>query len=56
VFAVRAGMVSLLEGAGVGVDVDEALVRSEHKEFREGRVAAWRNPTWRAPDGAVREW
>ncbi|KAJ6628381.1 mandelate racemase/muconate lactonizing enzyme domain-containing protein [Mycena sp. CBHHK59/15] len=56
VFAMRAGMVSLLEGAGLGVDVNEVLVRNEDKEFRAGRVAAWRNPTWRGPDGAVREW
>ncbi|KAJ7088133.1 enolase C-terminal domain-like protein [Mycena epipterygia] len=56
VFAVREGMVSLLEGAGLGIEVDEARVRSEDKEFREGRVAAWRNPIWRGPDGAIREW
>ncbi|KAJ6628371.1 enolase C-terminal domain-like protein [Mycena sp. CBHHK59/15] len=70
VFAVHAGMVSLLERAGLGVNVNEALVGSEDKEFREGRVAAWCNPTCecrcyggadicipgRGPDGAAREW
>ncbi|KAJ7757197.1 enolase C-terminal domain-like protein [Mycena maculata] len=56
VFAVRDGMVSLLEGAGLGIEVDEERVRSEDGQFRAGRVGAWRNPVWRGPDGAVREW
>ncbi|KAJ7461157.1 enolase C-terminal domain-like protein [Mycena latifolia] len=56
VFAVREGMVSLLEGAGLGIEVDEAYVRAEDREFREGKVKAWRNPIWRGPDGAIREW
>ncbi|KAJ6550983.1 mandelate racemase/muconate lactonizing protein [Mycena vulgaris] len=56
VFAVREGMVSLLEGVGLGIEVDEARVRREDKEFREGRVTAWRNPIWRGPDGSIREW
>lgn len=49
VFAVKEGMVSLLEGAGLGIEVDEARVRSEDKEFREGRVKAWRNPVCELP-------
>ncbi|KAJ7690232.1 enolase C-terminal domain-like protein [Mycena rosella] len=56
VFTVREGMVALLEGSGLGIEVDEARVRSEDSEFREGRVKAWRNPIWRGPDGAIREW
>ncbi|KAJ7229313.1 mandelate racemase/muconate lactonizing enzyme [Mycena haematopus] len=56
VFAVREGMVSLLEGNGLGIVVDEARVRSEDLAFREGQVKAWRNPVWRGPDGALREW
>ncbi|KAJ6574437.1 enolase C-terminal domain-like protein [Mycena capillaripes] len=56
VFAVREGMVSLLEGNGLGIEVDEARVRSEDRAFREGEVKAWRNPVWRGPDGAIREW
>ncbi|KAJ6452777.1 enolase C-terminal domain-like protein [Mycena sanguinolenta] len=56
VFAVREGMVSLLEGNGLGIEVDEARVRSEDLAFREGQFKAWRNPVWRGPDGALREW
>ncbi|KAJ7789822.1 mandelate racemase/muconate lactonizing protein, partial [Mycena leptocephala] len=56
VFSVREGMVSLLEGNGLGIEVDEERVRSEDRAFREGKVKAWRNPVWRGPDGAIREW
>ncbi|KAJ7624768.1 mandelate racemase/muconate lactonizing protein [Roridomyces roridus] len=56
VFAVSEGSVSLLEGAGLGIVVDEERVRMEDGEFREGKVGAWRNPVWRGPDGALREW
>ncbi|KAJ7255641.1 mandelate racemase/muconate lactonizing protein [Mycena rebaudengoi] len=56
VFSVREGMVALLEGAGLGIEVDEARVRDEDRQFREGTVKAWRNPVWRGPDGAIREW
>ncbi|KAJ7624740.1 mandelate racemase/muconate lactonizing protein [Roridomyces roridus] len=56
VFAVSEGSVALLEGAGLGIVVDEERVRMEDREFREGRVGAWRNPVWRGPDGALREW
>ncbi|KAJ7834252.1 mandelate racemase/muconate lactonizing protein [Mycena olivaceomarginata] len=41
---------------GLGIKVDEARVRAEDLAFREGRVKAWRNPVWRGPDGAIREW
>jgi galactonate dehydratase len=44
VFSVREGMVSLLEGNGLGIEVDEERVRSEDRAFREGKVKAWRNP------------
>ncbi|KAJ7091285.1 enolase C-terminal domain-like protein [Mycena crocata] len=60
VFAVHDGMVNLLEGAGLGIEVDEARVRAEDAKFRngdgEGSVKAWRNSVWRGPDGAIREW
>jgi hypothetical protein len=44
VFSVREGMVALLEGAGLGIEVDEARIRDEDRQFREGTVKAWRNP------------
>ncbi|KAF7308259.1 Enolase C-terminal domain-like protein [Mycena chlorophos] len=58
VFAVREGMVDVagLSGPGLGIDIDEERVRAEDAEFRKGTVSAWRNPVWRGPDGALREW
>jgi galactonate dehydratase len=36
---------------GLGVDVDEDAVRRA-----DARGHAWRNPTWRHPDGSFAEW
>jgi len=44
VFKIRQGMIEILEGPGLGIEVDEALIRDEDREFREGNVEAWRNP------------
>jgi galactonate dehydratase len=52
VFAVADGMVPALEGPGLGVDIDEERVRAAAAAMGQG----WRNPVWRGPDGAVREW
>jgi galactonate dehydratase len=51
VFEVRDGMVAALEGAGLGIEIDEARVREAAQIPHE-----WRNPVWRGPDGGVREW
>ena len=53
VLAVKDGYVSLLTGPGLGIEINEELVRAsaeEHKAF------SWRNPVFRGPDGSVREW
>lgn len=53
VFTVREGMIDLLTGPGLGIEMNEALIRQnaiENKDF------SWRNPTWRGPDGGIREW
>ncbi|KAF7292112.1 Enolase C-terminal domain-like protein [Mycena indigotica] len=57
-FAVRDGMVDVagLSRPGLGIDIDEKRVRAEDGKFRAGEVNAWRNPVWRGPDGALREW
>jgi galactonate dehydratase len=52
VFDVADGMVEALSGPGLGVEIDEDRVRAAVTEPMEG----WRNPVWRGPDGAVREW
>ena len=50
------GMIPLLTTPGLGITINEELVRKEDAEFRKGSVKAWRNPIWRGPDGAIREW
>jgi galactonate dehydratase len=52
VFDVADGMVAALTGPGLGVEIDEAKVRQAAKAGMQG----WRNPVWRGPDGAMREW
>lgn len=51
IFAVADGMVAVPEGPGLGVEVDEAMVREVSKD-----APRWRNPLWRRPDGAIAEW
>ena len=51
-FAVTDGTVPVPTGAGLGVEIDEPHVR----EMAAAMTAGWRNPVWRGPDGAVREW
>jgi galactonate dehydratase len=51
VFDVKGGMVEALQGSGLGVEIDEARVREAARTPHQ-----WRNPVWRGPDGAIREW
>jgi len=51
-FVVSDGMVPTPQGPGLGVEIDEARVREATGAMAKG----WRNPVWRGPDGAVREW
>lgn len=51
VFDVEDGMVAALQGPGLGVEIDEAMVREAAKD-----APTWRNPVWRGQDGSVREW
>lgn len=52
IFEVSDGMVAALESPGLGIEIDEDRVREAAKDPTPG----WRNPVWRGPDGAVREW
>ncbi|KIJ41199.1 hypothetical protein M422DRAFT_31822 [Sphaerobolus stellatus SS14] len=51
IFDVVDGMVNVPVGPGLGVTIDEELVRKAARD-----APAWRNPVWRGPDGAFREW
>jgi galactonate dehydratase len=45
------GHVERLTGPGLGIEVDEQVVRAADK-----RGHAWRGPVWRHPDGSFAEW
>ncbi len=51
VFDLEDGFVKAPEGPGLGVELDEDLVRDLAKEPH-----AWRNPVWRNADGGFTEW
>ena len=54
VFTVNEGHIDLLTGPGLGIELNEELIRKcaeEHKDF------SWRNPVFRAEkSGELREW
>lgn len=50
-FRYQEGYVKLPERAGLGVDIDEDVVRS----FSE-KGHTWKNMVWRNPDGTIAEW
>ncbi|KAH7928609.1 enolase C-terminal domain-like protein [Leucogyrophana mollusca] len=54
VFAVKDGHIDALEGPGIGIQVNEALVRE--RAAASANLPAWRNPAWRGEDGTLREW
>ena len=54
VFAVQEGKISLPEKPGLGVEIDEDIVREE--AGRADGENSWRNPVWRLSDGSFAEW
>ena len=51
VFDYRDGFVSIPQGAGLGIEINEAFVRQKAVEGHR-----WRNPVWRHSDGSFAEW
>ena len=47
----REGFLEIPTGPGLGVEIDEALVREVSKDKHR-----WRNPIWHHPDGSLAEW
>jgi galactonate dehydratase len=45
------GHIERLTGPGLGIEIDEQVVRAADK-----RGHAWRGPVWRHPDGSFAEW
>ncbi|ETW77913.1 hypothetical protein HETIRDRAFT_454000 [Heterobasidion irregulare TC 32-1] len=54
VFAVKDGHVEALQGPGLGIEINEVLVRETSEKCKNEK--AWRNQVWRGPDGTQREW
>ncbi|KAI0754280.1 enolase C-terminal domain-like protein [Daedaleopsis nitida] len=54
VFAIKDGYVEALQGPGLGIEVNEPLVRE--MATKHAFSFAWRNAVWTGPDGALREW
>lgn len=50
-FEFKEGMVDILTGPGLGVDINEELVRELSKKEHN-----WKNPIWRHKDGSFAEW
>ncbi|KIL64099.1 hypothetical protein M378DRAFT_24716 [Amanita muscaria Koide BX008] len=55
VFEIKEGYVTALQGSGIGVEINENLVRKASEIYIQNHPA-WRNPVWRGEDGSVREW
>jgi galactonate dehydratase len=51
VFRYEDGFVSIPQGPGLGIEVNEEKVREMAKVGHR-----WRNPVWRHTDGSVAEW
>ncbi|KZT70041.1 enolase C-terminal domain-like protein [Daedalea quercina L-15889] len=54
VFAIKDGYLEALQGPGLGVEIDEQLVR-EYAE-RYSNQKPWINAVWTGEDGSLREW
>ena len=51
VFKYKAGYAEITDQPGLGIEIDEELVRAEAKESH-----GWQNPVWRNQDGTIAEW
>ncbi|KAK7676391.1 hypothetical protein QCA50_020654 [Cerrena zonata] len=54
VFSIKDGYVDALEGPGLGIEINETLVREADAKCRQ--EPAWRNEVWKGLDGSLREW
>ncbi|WVR07589.1 hypothetical protein IAU60_004631 [Kwoniella sp. DSM 27419] len=54
VFKVEGGSVGLLTAPGLGIELDEDLIRKEAAEAE--KLEPWINPLFRGDDGMIREW
>lgn len=55
IFQVRDGYIDIPTGNGLGIELDEDLLRKVDAKVRQSRVS-WRNPMFRAEDNSIQEW
>jgi len=55
VILVQDGYIISPQGPGLGIEINEPLVRQMSAKYIE-TYPAWRNPVWRGEDGGLREW
>ncbi len=51
VFKYKDGYAEIPDQPGLGIEIDEELVRAEARESHD-----WKNPVWRNQDGTIAEW
>ncbi|KAJ8461853.1 hypothetical protein ONZ45_g18146 [Pleurotus djamor] len=55
VFAIENGYIAILQRPGIGIEINENLVREvAAKHFVQ--QSPWTNPVWRGKDGSIIEW
>lgn len=54
IFTVKDGAISLLTTQGLGVELNEEMIREEAEKAKG--LEPWQNPVFRGNDGSVREW
>lgn len=54
VFTVKEGSIPIMTAPGLGVELDEELIRREAEEA--AKLEPWINPLFRGDDGSIREW
>jgi galactonate dehydratase len=54
IFTVKDGAISLLTTQGLGVELNEEMIREEAEKAKG--LEPWQNPVFRGDDGSVREW
>lgn len=54
VFQVKDGSIPIMTAPGLGVELDEEMIRREAAEA--SKLEPWINPLFRGDDGSIREW
>lgn len=56
IFDVSDGHVDAPTAPGLGIELNEELIRTVSAKEQNGEGRTWRNAVWRGPDGSLQEW